>query len=111
MHVVYNNTTNYQIAHVYIDGALEKLCHLFLCPSVNPNHNGDTILWGQDCKPDFSTNTVLSSVNYMYLKYVDYTMQPDDIMAEAYLLQTRMQNQITAAQKAAGCSAKAAKVN
>ena len=93
LHIVYNNTTNYNIAQIYIDGGLVKLCHLFLCQQPLAPHDGDKFLFGQEYG---GTGTSSSPMNIQnnYFKYASYTMQPDEIASEARSLTMQLNKQI-----------------
>ena len=93
VHIVYNNTTNYNIAQIYIDGSLVKLCHLFLCQQPLAPHDGNMFLFGQEYSGTGSNSSPMNIQN-QYFKYASYTMQPDEIASEARSLSKQLNAQI-----------------
>lgn len=102
MHIVFNNTPKYKVAHVYFDGGLVKLCHLFLCPAPLQRHDGNTLYFGW--QQGAGAPQRLPEARFKYFKYATYTMQPDDIAKEASSLLAAVGRQVKAMQKESGCS-------
>jgi hypothetical protein len=111
MHVVFNNTPNFKIAHVYIDGELVKLCHLFMCTGDLVSHDGNTVMFGKDMMINGSTASTNNDIVFKYFKYAAYTLQPDEIAYEAKSLLSSIHKAIAADLAKQNACTTGAKVN